>query len=99
MLQKQDCTYLIFLIKLLEAELVSRQQRSLETRLKLSGLLQKKGLNSFDFHFQPRIDERQICELETLAFAHRKNIFLGPPGVGKSHLGIGLYLEAIRGQC
>ena len=95
---KEDCTYLIFLTKLLEAELLSRQQRSLETRLKLSRLPQKKGLESFDFRFQPTIDERQIRELETLAFAHRQEnvIFLGPPGVGKSHLGIGLCLEAIN---
>jgi len=95
---KADCTYLIFLTKLLEAELLSRKQRSLETRLKLSRLPQKKGLDSFDFSFQPTIDERQIRELETLAFAYRQEnaIFLGPLGVGKSHLGIGLCLEAVN---
>lgn len=95
---KADCTYLIFLTKLLEAEFLSRQQRSLETRLKFSRLPQKKGLDSFDFSFQPTIDERQIRELETLVFAHRQEnaIFLGPPGVGKSHLGIGLCLEAVN---
>jgi DNA replication protein DnaC len=95
---KADSTYLIFLTKLLEAEVLSRQQRSLETRLKLSRLPPKKDLANFEFSFQPTIDERQIRELETLAFVHRQEnaIFLGPPGVGKSHLGIGLCLEGIR---
>ena len=95
---KADSTYLSFLIKLLESEQQMRQQRSLETRLKLSRLPQKKRLESFDFQFQPNIDERQIRELETLAFSHRQEniIFLGPPGVGKSHLGIGLCMEAVH---
>ena len=95
---KADCTYLSFLTKLLEAELTSRQERSLETRLKLSRLPQKKRLASFDFSFQPSIDERQIRELATLAFAHRQEniVFLGPPGVGKSHLGIGLCMDAVH---
>ena len=95
---KSDSTYLSFLTRLLEAEQMMRQQRSLETRLKLSRLPQKKQLNNFDFQFQPNIDERQIRELETLAFAHRQEniLLLGPPGVGKSHLGIGLCMEAVN---
>ena len=95
---RTDSTYLSFLTALLEAEQQERQQRSLETRLKLSRLPQQKLLESFDFHHQPGIDERQIRELATLAFARRQEnlIFLGPPGVGKSHLGIGLCMEAIQ---
>ena len=95
---KSDSTYLSFLTRLLESEQMMRQQRSLETRLKLSRLPQKKQLSNFDFQFQPNIDERQIRELETLAFAHRQEniLLLGPPGVGKSHLGIGLCMEAVN---
>ena len=95
---KIDSTYLSFLIQLLKTEQSMRQQRSLETRLKLSRLPQKKKLENFDFAFQPHIDERQIRELETLAFAHRQEniLFLGPPGVGKSHLGIGVCMEAVN---
>jgi DNA replication protein DnaC len=95
---KSESTYLSFLNSLLEAEVKERQKRSEQTRLKLSRLPQKKSLDSFDFSFQPGVDERQIRELATLAFAHRQEnvIFLGPPGVGKSHLGIGLAMEAIH---
>jgi DNA replication protein DnaC len=41
---------------------------------------------------------RQIKELSTLAFVARKEnvIFLGPPGVGKTHLAVGLAMQALR---
>ena len=45
------------------------QQRSEETRLKLSRLPHRKTLNEFDFSFQPSIDTRLMNELATLAFA------------------------------
>lgn len=95
---RNERTYLNFLVDLLEAEQATRQQRSLETRLKLSRLPQKKDLKSFDFSFQAQIDERYVRELATLAFLHRHEnlIFLGPPGVGKSHLGIAICLEALQ---
>lgn len=95
---REESTYLSFLNRLLEDESDVRRKRSEETRLKLSHLPHKKTLAEFDFSFQPGLDERQIRELENLSFIHRQEnlIFLGPPGVGKSHLAIGLATEAIR---
>lgn len=56
-----------------------------------------KTMDQFDFSFQPSIDERLVKELATLRFiANAENVmFLGPPGVGKTHLTISLGLDAI----
>jgi DNA replication protein DnaC len=93
-----ELTYLSFLVGLLEVEKAERQRRSEETRMKLSRLPHQKTLEEFDFDFQPSIDRRQFKELSTLAFAARSEnvILLGPPGVGKTHLAIGLAVQALR---
>lgn len=93
-----DLTYISFLEGLLEDEKTERRRRSEETRMKLSRLPHCKTLEEFDFNFQPGIDIRQIKELSTLAFAARSEnvVFLGPPGVGKTHLAVGLGVQAIR---
>jgi DNA replication protein DnaC len=88
----KEATYLGFLSELLNAEIQEKRRRSEETRIKLSRLPHRKTLEEFDFSFQPSIDVRQIKELSTLAFVARDEnvIFLGPPGVGKTHLAVGL---------
>ncbi len=57
-----------------------------------------KTFEQFDFGFQPSIDERQMRELRTLRFVHEASnvIFLGPPGVGKTHLSVALAEAAIQ---
>jgi len=49
------------------------------------------------FAAQPSVDERRNRELLTLSFIDRKEniLFLGPPGIGKTHLAISIGMEAI----
>lgn len=94
---RSEMTYVDFLLRLLDAEAEQRYNRYLATRLSLAHFPYKKTLSDFDFSFQPSIDERQIRELSTLSFVENGTnvIFLGPPGVGKTHLAVALGMEAV----
>ncbi|CAM3617447.1 ATP-binding protein [Hydrogenibacillus schlegelii] len=94
----QEMTDADSLADLQDAELAVRRERSLKARIRLAHLPFHKTLDPFDFAFQSSIDERQIRELATMAFvANATNVlFLGPPGVGKTHLAVALGLAAIE---
>ncbi|MBC7083757.1 MAG: ATP-binding protein [Firmicutes bacterium] len=94
----REMTYADFLADLLDAELAARRERYLKVRVRLAHLPFHKTVDQFDFGFQPSIDGRQIWELATMALvANATNVlFLGPPGVGKTHLAVALGLAAIE---
>lgn len=81
----------------LESEVGVLEGRRYESRLRLSGLPHRKTLAEFDCSFQPDLDPKRIAELKTLRFLERKvsALMLGPPGTGKSHIAIGLAMEAL----
>jgi len=95
---KDEPSYADFLGQLLGCEVEARRTRYLRARLQLAHLPFVKNFEQFDFNFQPSIDERQIRELRTLRFVHEASnvIFLGPPGVGKTHLSVALAEAAIQ---
>ena len=95
---RESISYLEFLDKLLWAEIDVKRERTTTTNLKLAKFPYLKTLDSFDFDFQPSANKRKINELKTLAFVERSEniVFLGPPGVGKTHLAVGLAVEAVR---
>jgi DNA replication protein DnaC len=86
-----------FLENLLEKELVYKEENRIGRWIQQAHFPFKKTVAEFDFTFQPSIDERLINEITSCRYIEEgKNIiFLGPPGVGKTHLSIGLGLEAI----
>jgi len=73
-------------------EAKSKTRRAVEKQIQMSGFPMKKGMGDFDFSFQPSIDKNQIDELCTMRFLQNAEnvIFLGPPGVGKTHLATAL---------
>jgi len=95
---RRQWSYIEFLGKLLEEEMAARQQRRLAVKQRLAHFPWVKTLDQFDFSFQPSIDEKKVRELATLRFVEQAEVVLltGPPGVGKTHLAIGLGLEAVR---
>jgi DNA replication protein DnaC len=90
--------YLEFLDLALEEEVGVREGRRFRNALKLSGLPHHKGLDEFDFAFQPELDARRVKDLASLAFVEAKaNVcLLGPPGVGKTMLAVGLSIAACQ---
>jgi DNA replication protein DnaC len=95
--QKQ-LDYKTFLNQALATEWQGRYQRGIEARLKQARFPWMKTLEQFDFDFQPSLDRRQVRELAGLSFVERAHnvIVLGPPGVGKTHLAIGLGIKAVE---
>ena len=82
--------------RLLEIEVEATRARKQRGRLRFARYPLHRTLADFDFDFQPSLDRKQVAELSTLRFIEeRRNvILLGPPGVGKTHLAIGLGVAA-----
>lgn len=87
-----------FVDELLDAELGAREERRVRTSLRLSGLPIGQTLSNFDFSFQPSVDRSRIETLATCAWIREAYTLLlqGPPGVGKTHLAIGLGVKAVE---
>jgi DNA replication protein DnaC len=85
-------SYSHFLGYLLEGELLERQRKTVALNLQFAGFPVLKRLAEFDFAAQPSLDRRLIEELATGRFLSegRNVVFLGPPGVGKTHLATAL---------
>jgi DNA replication protein DnaC len=85
-------TYTYFLGYLLDGELAERHRKRVELNLQFARFPAVKRLDQFDFAAQPGLDRRVIDELATGRFLGegRNVLLLGPPGVGKTHLAIGL---------
>lgn len=81
---------------LLGAQISLRNNRRLTAAMRSSRLPAVKTLADFDFSFQPSVKREQLESLHTLGFIERKEnvVFLGPPGVGKTHLAISLAIAA-----
>ena len=95
---KTKISYQEYLYKLLQQQIIDRVDRSINSKIKKAGFPYIAKLEEFDFTFQPKLDEKLLRELATLNFLDNAyNIaFIGPPGVGKTHLAIALGLEATK---
>jgi DNA replication protein DnaC len=95
---RENVSFETFLLRLCERELVERQQRATERRIKAAKFPTLKTIESFRFDAQPSINEALVGELLTGEFIdQRENVLLvGNSGTGKTHLATALGLAACR---
>lgn len=95
---KEECSVTEILDHLIEEECRAKDASAIERKMRFAGFPMRKTLDEFNFTFQPSIDKKIIKELTTMRFIHNTEniVFLGPPGVGKTHLAVGLGIEAIK---
>ena len=93
--------HLEFLELILQDEFNVRQQRLLARRQKLATFRETRTLEDFDFSFNPSIKRKVIYDLAAGQFIReaRDVLFIGPPGVGKSHLAQAIGYQALKNGC
>lgn len=96
--QKTKPSYTSFLEELLALEVDSTEQRRLRGRLRFAHFPVVKRLADFDYDAQPSIDRHIVEDLATLRFIDEGGnvLLVGPPGVGKTHLALGLAYAAVE---
>jgi DNA replication protein DnaC len=87
-----------FLLRLAELELIDRERRMVERRIKEARFQAVKSLDSFDFAAIPSLNKTLVLELARSEYVTRREniIAVGNSGTGKTHIGLGLGLAACQ---
>jgi DNA replication protein DnaC len=87
-----------YLARLIELELLDREARMIDRRIRAAKFPALKSLESFDFDAMPSLNRKLVLDLARGEFvARRENVIaLGPSGTGKTHISIGIGLAACQ---
>ncbi len=96
--ETRELSYQEFLHRLLRHELQKREEKQQEKRFKWAGFPEYKSLDTFNLAEQQSLSKKQLQQLRELLWVEQAYnlVLLGPPGVGKTHMGLGLGIEAIH---
>ncbi len=96
--QMKELSYQRFLSELMQYEIKRREKKQRLRFYKLASFPEYKTLEDFDLSAQPSLSKKQLSQLKELLWLEQvyNLILLGPPGVGKTMLSIGLGIEAIN---
>ncbi len=96
--EANEMSYLSFADRLAEHELIQRQDKRIRRNRKMAAFPTEKRLEGFDYRHQTAITKRQVNALLDFQFLDERNnlVFIGPPGVGKTHLAIGIGYKAVE---
>ena len=94
--QKDRTDFPTYLLRLVERELLDREKRAAERRIKDASFPVIKTIDTFDFNAQPSINEQLVKELMRGEYIDKKEniLLLGNPGTGKTHLACALAFAA-----
>jgi DNA replication protein DnaC len=97
---QNEKSYGEFLLALLQSEQTHKDERTRSMYDRMAGFPARKDLSTFDFRFATGVPKQQITELSALSFIERNEnvVLLGPSGVGKTHIAIGLGLKAVQAK-
>ena len=95
--ETKELSYQEFLHKLVNYELLRREEKQRDKWLKWAAFPEYKTLDKFDLAEQQSLSKKQLQQLKELVWVEKMYnlLLLGPPGVGKTFLAIGLGIEAI----
>ncbi len=94
----QQLSFTDAMLSLTTAELNWQSDQEIERIVRRARFPQQKTLKAFDFDFQPNINKQEVLGFQDLAFMEKREnlVFIGSPGVGKTHLAISIGIEACR---
>lgn len=95
---KENKSITDILYELTNKELEYKNEKANQIQVSVAAFPYKKELSDFDFNYQTSINKNEILELNTLGFLerHENILFLGPSGVGKTHLAVSLGITAAK---
>lgn len=95
---KEGATFEVFLLRLVEAEMLDRERRATERRIKAAKFPVSKSLETYNFLDMPTLNKKLVVELARCEWiGRRENVLaLGNSGTGKTHISLALGLAACQ---
>lgn len=96
--EANELTYLQFAEQLVNHEIQRRDTKRIAQNMRRAGFQIYKTLSEFDYRVQTTITKREVNALLDFTFIEQRQnlVFIGPPGVGKTHLATGIAVKAIE---
>lgn len=95
---QNESSFIETLIRLTNHEIDVKEKNMTQAMVKVAGFPHRKELTEFDFTFQPSVNKQQMLDFTSLRFIDAKEniVFLGPSGVGKTHLATSIGIAAAK---
>lgn len=98
MVTNEEKTTVDALYEMTEKEIMVKKERATIACIKTAGFPFNKTLSDYDFNFQPSVSKSEMEDFATLRFIEKQEniLFIGSPGVGKTHLATAIGIEAAK---